>query len=258
MSLARRLIEKFSRGVVLKRRLPADLGGGRLYVSPEAGGLKYWRRDLNKADPDLLGVARELVTSGAQIWDIGANVGLFTFAAAYLAGPSGTVLAVEADIDNARLLQRSAAGIDRSSSAAVTVLAAAITPPGQRLARFLIAARSRASNALEGSGNTQMGGVRETRVVPGFTLDELLDLLGAPSLIKIDVEGAELSILQGAKRLLGEVRPRIVLEVNEESSRAVADLFAGNKYAVYDASVPAAQRKKLDNAPWNTLALPEQ
>src|SRR3954453_8461315 len=175
MNPLRRFVEKRSRGVILKRRLPRDLGRGTLFVSPEAGGLKYWRRDLNKADPDLLAVARELVTSGAHVWDIGANVGLFAFAAAFLAGPGGSVVAVDADIDNAALLQRSAAASDRSVNAPITILAVAITPPGQRLAKFSIAARSRASNTLEGFGNTQMGGVRETRVVPGFTLDELLD-----------------------------------------------------------------------------------
>src|SRR3954463_7048765 len=109
MSPVRRLVEKFSRGRVLKRRLPRDLGGGLLFVSPEAGGLKYWRRDLNATDPELLALAREVVVGGARVWDIGANVGLFAFAAAFLAGPGGSVVAVDADIDNAALLQRSAA-----------------------------------------------------------------------------------------------------------------------------------------------------
>jgi len=256
MNPLRRLVEKMSRGVILKRRLPRDLGRGILFVSPEAGGLKYWRRDLNKADPDLLTVARELVAKSAHVWDIGANVGLFTFAAAFLAGPGGSVLAVEADVDNASLLQRSAAAADKSISAPVTVLAVAITPPGQRLARFEIASRSRASNSLQGFGNTQMGDVRETRVVAGFTLDELLDVLPAPSVLKIDVEGAELSILQGARRLLTNTRPKIVLEVTNTSAKAVAELFGGFGYHVYDASVPASQRRPLDSAPWNTLAVP--
>src|SRR3954469_10129364 len=235
MNPLRRFVEKMSRGVILKRRLPRDLGRGMLFVSPEAGGLKCWGRDLNKADPDLLAVARELVAPGAHVWDIGANVGLFAFAAAFLAGPGGSVLAVEADIDNASLLQRSAAAADKSISAPVTVLAVAITPPGQRLARFEIAPTPRASNALAGFGNTQMGGVRETRMVPGFTLDELLDILPAPSVLKIDVEGAELSVLQGAQRMLGKVRPKMVLEVGGPTASAVTELFRAHNYVIYDA-----------------------
>jgi len=46
--------------------------------------------------------------------------------------------------------------------------------------------------------------LREKRVVKTLTLDELLDSLGIDQVnwIKLDVEGAETHVLQGAKRLL--------------------------------------------------------
>src|SRR5262249_40377818 len=92
------IAERLSRGVELKRRLPIDFGGNTIYVSPHIGGLRYWRHDLRKIDPRLLEAIRRLVKPGAVVWDIGANLGLFAFAAAALAGPKGYVLAVEADI----------------------------------------------------------------------------------------------------------------------------------------------------------------
>ena len=83
----RRLAERISRGVVLSRRLPAKFGRLHVYVTPEAG-LRYWLA-MSRVDPTLYRMVEELVRPGATVWDVGANVGLFSFCAAALSGPSG-------------------------------------------------------------------------------------------------------------------------------------------------------------------------
>ena len=55
----RTLAERMSQGVVLKRRLPQAFGGGRLFVAPRGGGMRYWRRNMMKMDPHLFGLADE-------------------------------------------------------------------------------------------------------------------------------------------------------------------------------------------------------
>ena len=79
----------------MQRRLPKVFGGAPILVSPDSA-LAFWKRDLGSVDPYLLSMARELVRPGMVVWDIGANVGLFAFAAAALGAPQ--VLAVEPDI----------------------------------------------------------------------------------------------------------------------------------------------------------------
>jgi len=149
MLSVRTLAERLSRGRVLKRWLPAEFRAAPIFVSPDAA-LRFWRKDLAKCDPALLAAARELVQPGDVVWDVGANVGLFSFAAAARAGPSGQVLAIEADLWLVSLLRRSAA-VQPSCSAPVRVLPVAVSDR-VGVAEFCIEARGRCSNHLLGWG----------------------------------------------------------------------------------------------------------
>ena len=151
----RTLIERLSRHLVVKRRLPARFGRGPLFVSP-AAALSYWHVDLGKVDRMLLDIAFEHVHTGDVVWDIGANVGLFTFAAANLSGATGRVLAVEPDIWLANILLRSA-GMDENHRLKVDVLPVAVTNAVD-LREFNIAMRGRASNHLATSVPSPMAG----------------------------------------------------------------------------------------------------
>jgi FkbM family methyltransferase len=249
----RSLLERLSRGRVLRRKLPARHGGHALHVSPDAS-MRFWRRDLGTVDPFLLEMAARLVKPGTAVWDVGANVGLFAFAAAFAAGPAGRVLAVEADGWLAELLRRSA-GSAPPAYAPVEVLAAAVSDaPGT--VELHIAQRGRAGNHLGSvSGSTQTGGTREVRRVPAVTLDGLLADRPAPQVLKIDTEGAELLCLRGAGRLLREVRPVVLCEVGEENAAAVGELLRGHGYTLFDAASPGGP--PVDLPTWNTLARPD-
>ena len=143
--MLRTIAEHLSRGRRLKRRLPKEMGDFPLMVSPEAGGLKYWRKDITKADPILFGLAREVVRPGFVVWDVGANQGIFSFCAAWLAGPKGLVVAVEPDTGLADLLNNSCAVSARIPRATVTIVPLAVSDSiGQR--QFHIAKRARASS----------------------------------------------------------------------------------------------------------------
>jgi FkbM family methyltransferase len=254
--MLRRLAERLSRDRVVRRRLPPAHGGRVLFVSPDAA-LGLWKRDLSRVDPLLLRLAAERVHAGATVWDVGANVGLFAFAAAYAAGPSGHVVAVEADDWLAGLLRRTARE-PASGYAPVEVLAAAVADrPG--IGELWVAARGRAGSHLSAvAGSTQTGGRREARKVVAVTLDGLLDAFAAPHLVKIDVEGAEGLCLRGAERLLSAIRPIVVCEVAADNAAEVGERLRRHGYALYDAALPVEQRKPLAVPVWNTLALPDE
>jgi FkbM family methyltransferase len=236
----------------LRRRLPARFGRLPIYVTPEAG-LRYWSL-MSRVDSVLYNMAEELVEPGSVVWDVGANVGLFSLCAAASSGPSGFVLSIEPDIWLANLITRSSQESARYMGSEVRVLCAAVSD-SNGISTLEIAERARASNHLVGTtGSTQARGQRCIQATVSLTLDSLLDHFPAPSVLKIDVETHEASVLKGATRLLRESRPTIWCEVSSENSKEVTTLLHGAGYKLYGAEVqphPPTQK-----AWFHTLAIP--
>lgn len=244
-----------SRGLVFRRRLPERFGRAPLYVTPDAG-LRFWRPGLDHADSELFNAVAELVHPGTVAWDIGANVGLFSFAAAALAQETGYVLVIEPDMWLAGLLRRSAR-LPAGNRAPVEVLGVAIDQ-SVGVARLHVAARARASNSLspDRARDGTAGGTREIQLVPTVTLDWLLEHFRPPTVVKIDVEGLEDRVLAGGARLLREARPAIFCEVASEKAAEVAAIFANANYRMFNPNTRPADRVPLALPVWNTLALP--
>jgi FkbM family methyltransferase len=248
----RSALEQATHRIVVRRRLPAPFAAARIYVSTE-GRLRYLTHGMAQVDPPLLRLVAETVRPGATVWDIGANLGLFSFAAAVAAGPAGSVLAVEPDIMMARLLRRSAAL--NKGHAPVDVLPAAVSDD-LSVARFHIARRNRSTNYLDGFGTSQTGGVRATELVPTFTLDWLADHFPAPDVIKIDVEEAEATVLAGGSRAL-ELASTVICEVAARNAVVVRDTLDRHGYVLYDGDPLSAERVPVADAPHTTLAVRE-
>jgi len=74
--------------------------------------------------------------------------------------------------------------------------------------------------------------------IPATTLDDLAAFAGAPDAITIDVEGAELLVLQGAARTLTEHRPHVWVSIHPDlmardygaTPDAVHEFMAGHGY----------------------------
>ena len=253
----RGLVEFLSRGIVLRRQLPEEFGGAQIFVTPEAG-LRYWYTDLRRVDGMLFRMARELVAVNHVVWDIGANVGLFSFSAAALAGSNGLVLAVEPDLWLAQLVARSARTLGARSQpgAPISTLCAAVSERNS-ISQLEIADRARSANHLaDVDGSTQSGGARNLQHTVTLSLDFLLDFFPSPNVLKIDVEAAEFRVLCGAHKLLRTVRPVIWCEVAPENQESVGELLRANGYRVYAAALEPAKRTELRRASWDTLAIP--
>lgn len=176
---------------------------------------------IDDYEPSETRFVLDTLREGDGFLDIGANVGWFTIRAADRVGPRGRVHAFEPRRSTCDLLARSVAdnGFDDRCSV-------------HRLALGAAAAQGRLLG-LEGS--TNLGGFRLARDADerfdGMTSEDVpivaLDSLGIEGpvrLIKLDVEGAEPGVLDGARALLARDRPVILCEVFGPGLRHVSDL----------------------------------
>ena len=235
----RALTEQAARHLVFPRRLPREFGRARFWVSP-AAGLRYLFKPMRKVDPILLDFANRYIGPDDVVWDVGANMGLFSFAAASRAK---YVLAIEPDVDMIRLLRRTSKTLD--------ILPVAITRT-VGISKLCIARRSRAANFMEGfDWSTQHGGAVEQRTVITLSLDWIAERFPLPTIIKMDIEGAELEALEGAT-FIAKQRPTMLLEISDEIKHEVTLLLRSWNYSIID----GLTHQEVDTATWDTIAVP--
>jgi FkbM family methyltransferase len=172
-----------------------------------------------------LGLLEALLGDGKVFVDCGANVGVFTVAAALCVGTTGRVVAFEPDPRTRCLLLEN---LRRHSVAdRVTIRAEALGVVADRLP-FKQYANDLLSGLIDAPPTYKPRHVVQTNDVDVVPLDEAIPR--AVDLVKIDVEGFEVSVLEGARKLLDR-SPDIclIVEVNPASlrsaGRAIADLL---------------------------------
>jgi FkbM family methyltransferase len=156
---------------------------------------------------------RESLHSGDTFYDIGANVGFFTVIGAHLVGPDGVVMAFEPVPANADMARRNAR-LNRFKQIVVVERAVSDTAGGGELQ---IAAYSGGSALTTVPPPPDATGAIQT--VELVTIDDAVFQQGMrpPHVVKVDVEGAEFQVLTGMRRTMAEVRPTIILELDDAS-----------------------------------------
>lgn len=150
-------------------------------------------------DPELWRFVERRLRPGAVAVDAGANIGAYAVPLARLVGPAGRVIAFEAHPWTFDFLRRN---LERSGAEWATAVNEALgEAPGELSLAFNPA----------NPGETYVGG--DGARVPVTTLDDALVRLGvgAVDYLKVDVEGFELPMLQGAAGTIA-ASPDIVVQ----------------------------------------------
>lgn len=153
------------------------------------------------------------IPEGSIVFDLGGFTGYYTLLASVLVGPSGNVFVFEPLPRNLRYLKQHLA-LNRISN--VTVIEAAVTD------RYgMLSFQEGPSSAR---GRLAEGG---SLLVQAVSLDEMIEAgeLPDPQYLKVDVEGAEMRVLEGAARLLERCHPTLFIDTHGKEVHAQCCLY---------------------------------
>jgi FkbM family methyltransferase len=213
-------------GLVEVKVAAGDLAGYTILLDMQVDK-DYW---LGTYEPELQAALRQLIPTGAVIFDVGANIGYVSLLLAKAVGETGKVFAFEALPSNVEQLRRNVAL--NAMDARVSVIDRAVTQvPGP--VRFLV-------HASGGMGKVAGSAGRDDRVeseitVPGISLDGFVYGEGnpPPQVVKMDIEGGEVLALPGMRRVLTEARPLMLMELHgPESCRAAWETLTAAGYEI--------------------------
>jgi FkbM family methyltransferase len=202
----------------------ADGSTFRLKVdeTSHASTIAVCRKGLSAVEPDVVPVFASLAAHSRAILDVGANIGVYTIAAAVL-NPKAEVIAFE-PIPSA--FDRLQTNVVLNGLVNVVCVNAAVGDSVSEVTLFAPIGRIPTTASQEVSHRLRHPYQREKEpgpyachVLPSIDLDHFVELAKVSSvdLVKIDVELAELSVLQGMSRILATDQPHIICELFPES-----------------------------------------
>jgi FkbM family methyltransferase len=170
--------------------IPSDLScvGGLALSAPLDVALRY-RRHRSLLEPYTLAMTECLLRRGDHVLDVGANVGLYSVLATRCVGREGSVVAFEPNESVAVALTKN---LHRHARSQIRVVRAAVGARRDKV-EFLSSPNSLVSGR---SASPYDGSSTRTAMVELTSIDELE--LHAVDLMKIDVEGWEPDVLDGA------------------------------------------------------------
>ena len=183
------------------------------FFSPNAI-CEYRNKTFSSKEPDTLSWI-DCFENESTFWDVGANVGLYSIYAAKKS--CCNVISFEPSVFNLEILARNIylnklhekitlAPIALSNNSVASMLRLTNTANGGALSTF--------GEKFGGDGEP-LEGIFEYKTI-GMSLDGFLQVFGLmqPDYIKIDVDGLEHFILQGAHQVLSNVKA-VLIEINE-------------------------------------------
>lgn len=168
-------------------------------------------------EPLQTGLFLDTLKAGQVIFDIGANIGYYALLASKKIGSDGKVYAFEPDKNNIQVLVKN---IELNNLTNIDLVQKAISDK-TGFVNFKSSDLSKGDSAI--SANQSTGSVS----VPAITFDDFVkENNTVPDVIKMDVEGAEILVLRGAKQFFESIQKPVSLfiEYNPQGLNEVSQI----------------------------------
>jgi FkbM family methyltransferase len=206
---------------------------------------------LGTTEPELQAAFALFLKPGMTLYDIGANVGFFSVIAARLVGATGRVVAFDPLPSNIAAIAHNANlnGFERVIGKELALGKV----DGE--ASFIVSADPNWGR-LASLGKTPEAVRGELKVTVRRIDTVVSEGLAPPDAIKMDVEGAEVDVLEGASETLRSSRPILFIDLHGTNQRVAAILSALD----YDARVSGGDGKSIVDARWDVqvVAVPRE
>jgi FkbM family methyltransferase len=198
-----------------------------------------WYSFYVRYEPEFARILRHELRPGDTFVDVGAHMGHWSQYAAKLVGESGTAIAFEPSPAYEVLVRTArSSSVIKCFNIGIAAKEGDLTFYEQGTAGSGSFIQSVTEINRHFQPDVPISPAAGVKVRP---LDEVLEELGVrPTLIKVDVEGFELEVMQGATRVLEEVRCPWLMEIHPEqlklsggSDSQVRDLFSEKGYALH-------------------------
>jgi FkbM family methyltransferase len=238
---ALRLFSAYAISAFLKIAIPSRFASvglvtrGRRDLQVAVDGIAFDVRPRTN-DLDLISPKHEPITSqwfqvrpNDVVVDVGAHLGRYALRAA---ANGARVIAIEPDPTNFRLLERNVK-LNGRSNVALVEKALTATPGTLRLS--LAPAWNTGTSSVRSPTPGEGPAPQTSRViaVPGDTLDNIVRSYGLSRIdwLKIDVEGHEISVLEGGGAAL-DITRRLILEVSDGTGDACRRIVEGHGFGL--------------------------
>lgn len=189
--------------------------------------------EMQEGDRGLIRFLKRKLRPGMSFLDVGANIGFYTLIAAKRVGQSGYVYSFEPVHDTYMLLEEN---IRLNALAVVTTYRIALSGSPGRATVYV----PRHANKGMASIHCDMHAAADPEPVIVDTMDRIVQSSGInrADIVKIDVEGSELAVIEGSIDTLQKFRPLVACELSRENlSRAGCrseDIVASMESLGYD------------------------
>jgi len=196
---------------------------------------QQWEPGIGKL---VRGIAKELDNQNEQGWffDVGANVGLYTWGVREVC-PLRNILAFEPDPENFKLLEMTR---NEANAKNLEIYPYALSYKTGDTSFFQDTLTS-ATGCIAGKDKPwveqYLNGSSKTISIKTQTLDSVLKVDKIPSLIKIDVEGHEIEVLDGGRKTLSQKKPMLIIESFPPKQTTVLYLLHKLGYRSMDADL---------------------